>query len=64
MLPEMCALNLILQRVKSILFGHVINYTVLKKLIYISCHTTIYNYIIVPSILKPLRKYLLMTLKE
>lgn len=62
-LPEMCTLNLIPQREKNILFGHIINYTVLQKLIYISCHT-IFCYITVPSIFKPLRKYLLMTLKE
>lgn len=44
MLPEMRTLDLILQRRKNVSFGHMINYTVLQTLGYISCYTIIDYY--------------------
>lgn len=46
-LPEICTLNLILQKRKNIPFGHMISYTVLHTLGYIFCYTIIDYYIAV-----------------
>lgn len=63
-LPEICTLNLILQRMKNIPFGHIVSYTVLQTLLYIIiyfllhyyCYITVLTDSNVYHVFKPVRK--------